>query len=89
MLLSLARSLPLSIRADFTFYGAKPIDKKLLLRAARTQRYAGEGELVFGLTKHGGILREHGLACQRPGFGSFWGSSEKFCPNSLLKKGSF
>ena len=31
-------------------------DWKLLLRAPRTQRCAGEGELAFGLSKHGGRI---------------------------------
>jgi hypothetical protein len=31
-------------------------DRNLLLRAAPTQRCAREGELVFGLTKHGGRI---------------------------------
>jgi hypothetical protein len=38
-------------------------DRNLLLRAARTQRCAGEGELAFGLTKHGGRIAG----------GEFWG----------------
>jgi hypothetical protein len=32
------------------------IEKKLFLRAAGTQRCAGEGELLFGLTGHGATL---------------------------------
>jgi hypothetical protein len=35
-------------------------DRNLLLRAARTQRCAGEGELVFGLTKHVASLSRAG-----------------------------
>jgi hypothetical protein len=37
----------------------------LLFRAARTQRCAGEEELVSGLTKHGALLAKGGLACQQ------------------------
>jgi hypothetical protein len=44
----------------------------LLLRAARTPGCAGEGELVLGLTEHGGILPGGGSACQRAVFGRFW-----------------
>jgi hypothetical protein len=43
----------------------------LLLRAARTQRCAGEGELVFGLTEHDATLPKRGRGCQRAIFASF------------------
>ena len=36
---------------------------------ARTQRCAGEGELVFGFTKHGETLPKHGLTCKEGYFG--------------------
>jgi hypothetical protein len=38
------------------------IEKNLLFRAAGTQRYAGEGELVFGLTRHG-VIVERAAGC--------------------------
>ena len=42
------------LNADATYLEnvSSLIDKNLLLHAARTQRCAGEGELVFGLTEH-------------------------------------
>ena len=39
------------------------------LRAPPVLSAAGEGELVFGLTKHRAILPERGLASQWQGFG--------------------
>jgi hypothetical protein len=36
-------------------------DRNLLLLTARTQRCAGEGELAFGLTRHGGKIAGAGL----------------------------
>ncbi len=51
-------------------------DKNLLLRAARTQRCAGEGELVFGLTKHVASLARAGC-----GFNTFCSlCSREFSP---------
>lgn len=43
----------------------------LILRAARTQRCAGEGELIFGLTNHGSMLPERSPWCQYAVFGGF------------------
>ena len=43
----------------------KAAHKNLLLRAACTQRYAGESELAFGLNKHGAMLPERGPTCQK------------------------
>jgi hypothetical protein len=48
--------------------GSCKTDKDLLLGAGRTQRCAGEGELVFGLTKHvvslsGAMAGGKGLFC--------------------------
>jgi hypothetical protein len=41
-------------------------DRNLVFCApAFTQRFAGEGELLFGLTKHGAILAERGRAFNR------------------------
>src|SRR5262245_15967883 len=54
---------------------SKETDGDLLLRAARTRRCAGEGELVFGFTKHvvslsGGMAGGQRviLPCRRPQF---------------------
>jgi hypothetical protein len=44
---------------------------ELILRAARTQRCAGEGELIFGLTNHDPMLPERGLGCQYAVFCGF------------------
>ncbi len=47
-------------------------DRHLVFRAARTtQRCAGEGELLFGLTKHVGVVPKGGLACQQAIFAYF------------------
>jgi hypothetical protein len=48
--------------------GLSPVELliELILRAARTQRCAGEGELVFGLTEHGGILSISECGVNRP-----------------------
>ena len=37
----------------------------LLLRAARTQRFAGDGEWLLGLSEHCAMLPERGPSCQR------------------------
>ena len=52
-------------------------DRNLLLRAARTQRCAREGELLLGLTEHEGMLLKRRLGRQRPGFGGFEQASSK------------
>jgi hypothetical protein len=44
---------------------------ELILRAARTQRCAGEGELMFGFTNHGPMLPERSPGCQYTVFGGF------------------
>ncbi|MGA2852702.1 MAG: hypothetical protein ABSE90_01020 [Verrucomicrobiota bacterium] len=44
---------------------------ELILRAARTQCRAGEGELIFGLTNHGPMLPESSPGCQYAVFGGF------------------
>jgi len=38
------------------------------LGTRRTERWAGEGELGFGLPKHGAVLPKAGPACQRGSF---------------------
>src|ERR1051325_8614220 len=42
--------------ADVAFACWNRMDKRLLLRAARTRPCAGEGELVFWPTRHGATL---------------------------------
>jgi hypothetical protein len=44
---------------------------ELILLAARTQRCAGEGELMFGFTNHGPMLPERSPGCQYAVFGGF------------------
>lgn len=47
-------------------------DKNLLLRGARTQRCAVEGELLFGLTKHVAILVKREGNIKRAVLRVFW-----------------
>jgi hypothetical protein len=58
----------------------------LILRAARIQRCAGEGELIFGLTSHGPMLPERSPGCQYAVFGGF-GRSPLCASRSPLRKG--
>ena len=70
----------------------KITDRKLLLRAARTQRCAGEGELVFGLTKHAATLSTGGRGvkrCSLPFFGWSWPTvpDGSWCAEAKRRKG--
>jgi len=51
-------------------------NRKLLLRAARTQRCAGERELAVGLTKHGGRIAGGELLGRLGVCLLFWGVSQ-------------
>jgi hypothetical protein len=48
----------IAVKERVFIIGLSPIELliELILRAARTPRCAGEGELVFGLAEHGQIL---------------------------------
>jgi hypothetical protein len=65
--------------------GLSPIELliELILRAARTQRCAGEGELIFGLTNHGPMLPQRSPGCQYAVYGGF-GRSPLCAPRLAL-----
>jgi hypothetical protein len=71
-------------------------DQKLVFRApARTERCAGQGELVFGLTEHGGSVQWGGWDVSRhilPGSCGAWTSGSGVgpqWPDSLVSRASF